>query len=181
MKKILTGFCVVFAAFGTAVAHGAMPPMPTSAVLNMLKLPVDVDDGPRHPTITATPTFEDLPTNGCKALRIHSIIFDPVENKIRGATGGCVYPSWDEAVFAMSNQVMSAVREASGGKGMGTPFQGKGKYGEQLFWWKPTPDAKRTLELIVRAYRNGLGQVFVGTCLHVKGDDIKCDLNLPAE
>ena len=78
----------------------------------------------------------------------------------------------------MTNEVRSAVSEASKNSAMVVPFRIVKTYGEELYWWKPSPDAKGTLELIVRVYKNESGQVFIGTLLHTKGDDIAAKLAL---
>ena len=84
-----------------------------------------------------------------------------------------------EAAFVVTNEVRNAVGEASRNSAMVVTFHVTKTYGEELYWWKPSPDAKGNLELVVRAYKNESGQVFIGTLLHTKGDDIAVRLSPP--
>ena len=150
-----------------------MPMISMGGMINMLKAPIAVGEVLQAPCAEVGSTVENMPTNGCRALQVSTIIFDdPTTGKVRGTMGGYVYSSMKESAFAVTNQIRNAVGEVNRNSAMVVPYRNMKTYGEELYWWKPSPDAKGSLELIVRAYKNKSGQVFIGTCLHTKGDDI---------
>ena len=109
----------------------------------------------------------------CAAIRVSNLIVDSKTMSIRGGLGSNVYPTIAEGAFAMTNEIISAVSEISGGKATVVPlrFHG-GKYGEMKFWWKAAKDER---ELVVRCYVSPKKQMAVCTLLHTKDDGIRAE------
>lgn len=100
---------------------------------------------------------------------------------ILGGLGSNVYPTIAEGAFAMTNEVISAVRKVSDGKAMVVPLQfykQKG-YCEMIFTWKPDPKKNVERELVVRGFATAKRQMAVCTCLHTKGDTLRADFGPP--
>lgn len=117
----------------------------------------------------------------CDALRVSDVIIDSKSKLIRGGLGSNVYPSIAEGAFAMTNQIISAVSEISGGKALVVPlrFEDRKRYCEMVFTWMPRPGKAEELELVVRGYANARRQMAVCCLLHAKGDGIKAGLAMP--
>ena len=96
---------------------------------------------------------------------------------ILGGLGSCVYPTIPEGVCVITNEIIKAVAEVSGGTAMAVPmrYEKKKGYGEMIFTWKPDPKKNVERELIVRGYVNRARQMAVCCCLHTKGDGITAD------
>ena len=109
------------------------------------------------------------PAGGCSADN-HRLV-------ILGGLGSCVYPTIPEGVCVITNEIIKAVAEVSGGTAMAVPmrFEKKKGYGEMIFTWKPDPKKNVERELIVRGYVNRARQMAVCCCLHTKGDGITAD------
>ena len=111
----------------------------------------------------------------CDALRVSEVIVDSGTKSIRGGLGSNVYPTIAEGAFVITNQIVSAVSEASFGRAMVVPlrFEENKRYCEMVFTWKPDPASPEERELIVRGYVSGRRQMAVCCCLHTKGDGIR--------
>ena len=117
----------------------------------------------------------------CRALRVSHILVDNRRLVILGGLGSNVYPTIAEGAFAMTNEVISAVRKVSDNKAMVVPLQfykQKG-YCEMIFTWKPDPKKNVERELVVRGFATAKRQMAVCTCLHTKGDTLRADFAPP--
>ena len=117
----------------------------------------------------------------CRALRVSHILVDNRRLIILGGLGSNVYPTIAEGAFAMTNEVISAVRKVSDGKAMVVPLQfykQKG-YCEMIFTWKPDPKKNVERELVVRGVATAKRQMAVCTCLHTKGDTLRAGFATP--
>lgn len=117
----------------------------------------------------------------CRALRVSHLLVDNLRLVILGGLGSNVYPTIEEGAFAMTNEVISAVWKASGGKAMVFPlrFEKEKGYCEMIFTWRPDPKKNVERELVVRGFVNAKRQMAVCTCFHTKGDTIKAELSPP--
>ena len=95
------------------------------------------------------------PAGGCSADNRRLVIL--------GGLGSCVYPTIPEGVCVITNEIIKAVAEVSGGTAMAVPmrFEKKKGYGEMIFTWKPDPKKNVERELIVRGYVNRARQMAV--------------------
>ena len=117
----------------------------------------------------------------CCALRVSHVLVDNRRLIILGGLGSNVYPTIAEGAFAMTNEVISAVRKVSDNKAMVVPlrFDKQKGYWEMIFTWKPDPKKNVERELIVRSFVNAKRQMAVCTCLHTKGDTLRAGFATP--
>ena len=117
----------------------------------------------------------------CRALRVSHILVDNRRLIILGGLGSNVYPTIAEGAFAMTNEVISAVRKVSDGKAMAVPlrFDKQKGYWEMIFTWKPDPKKNVERELVVRGFATAKRQMAVCTCLHTKGDTLRAGFATP--
>ena len=117
----------------------------------------------------------------CRALRVSHVLVDNRRLIILGGLGSNVYPTIAEGAFAMTNEVISAVRKVSDNKAMVVPlrFDKQKGYWEMIFTWKPDPKKNVERELIVRSFVNAKRQMAVCTCLHTKGDTLRAGFATP--
>lgn len=197
MKKF-TALIIIIAATVAFAGAMVMPREPIKMssgkelldMKNILKVPVwkelDIDLGtPSNATkITQIEIPREMSEGAkCAALRVSHLIIHTEGKLILGALGSNVYPTIEEGVFAVTNEIVSAVLEISGGKATCRPaklHKDKG-YAETLFMWNPDPASTRELELIVRQYVSPKKQMGIACCLHSKGDGIRGEMVVPTE
>ena len=119
----------------------------------------------------------------CRALRVSHLLVDNRRLIILGGLGSNVYPTIAEGAFAMTNEVISAVRKVSDNKAMVVPlrFDKQKGYWEMIFTWKPDPKKNVERELVVRGFATAKRQMAVCTCLHTKGDTLRADFAPPKQ
>ena len=148
---------------------------------NLLKIPVgctlldvDVEQAAWHGELSSVEVPREWSDGAkCAAIRVSNVIVDSKTLSIRGGLGSNVYPTIAEGAFAMTNEIVAAVSEISGGKAMVEPLRfHDGKYGEMKFWWKVAKDER---ELVVRCYVSPKKQMAVCTLLHTKGDGVRAE------
>ena len=117
----------------------------------------------------------------CRALRVSHVLVDNRRLIILGGLGSNVYPTIAEGAFAMTNEVISAVRKVSDNKAMVVPlrFDKQKGYWEMIFTWKPDPKKTVERELVVRGFATAKRQMAVCTCLHTKGDTLRAGFATP--
>ena len=188
MKRIVVG---TFAVVGSVVFAQNVPVGKASEAAfkidlgNLLKIPVGntlVDTGFKRTTWNESVASIDIPPEWsedgkCRALRTSNVLADNRRLVILGGLGSCVYPTIPEGVYVITNEIIKAVAEVSGGTAMAVPmrFEKKKGYGEMIFTWKPDPKKNVERELIVRGYVNRARQMAVCCCLHTIGDGITAD------
>ena len=187
MKKIMMVTVAVLAtvAFAQTETVVKMPSIQKIDMENLLDVPIGstlLDTGIKRVTQEEDVLQIEVPLEWsekakCRALRVSHILVDNRRLIILGGLGSNVYPTIAEGAFAMTNEVISAVRKVSDGKAMVVPLQfykQKG-YCEMIFTWKPDPKKNVERELIVRGYVNRARQMAVCCCLHTKGDGITAE------
>lgn len=117
----------------------------------------------------------------CAALRVSHLLIDDDTKVIRGALGSNMYPTVAEGAYAITNEIISAVRELTDGKGMLIPLQLDQKKGtcEMTLFWKPDPGKTEERELYVWGFITSKRQLGVGCLLHTRGDGLKAGLVMP--
>ena len=193
-KMLLLVACVTAFAAGAAISNA--PVRKLSGVIveidmrNLLKMPVgdtligvDMWYAPWYGGLSSVKVPREWSDGAkCAALRVSEVLVDSGTKSVRGGLGSNVYPTIAEGAFAITNQIVSAVSEASHGRAMVVPlrFEERNRYCEMLFMWKPDPDRPAERELIVRGYVSGKRQMAVCCCIHAKGDGIKAGFAMGA-
>lgn len=173
MKKMM----VVLAAVAALAAFGqGLQTVKLSAVTNILNLPVV--PGKCGSFMSVNPPAAGLPAG---PLSVSDILVEVDTGRIVGGMGSYVYPTIEEGAFAMTNTIVRALIDKHGAGAMCMPQHVVKNEGcmEMTCRWKPDPKAKEELELVVRAYANKKRQLAICTCLHTKGDSIRCGLIAP--
>ena len=191
MKKIMMVTVAVLAtvAFAQTETVVKMPSIQKIDMENLLDVPVGstlLDTGIKRVTQNEDVLQIEVPLEWsekakCRALRVSHILVDNRRLIILGGLGSNVYPTIAEGAFAMTNEVISAVRKVSDGKAMVVPLQfykQKG-YCEMIFTWKPDPKKNVERELVVRGFATAKRQMAVCTCLHTKGDTLRAGFATP--
>ena len=191
MKKCMMVMAAVFTtvAFAQTETVIKMPSIQKIDMENLLDVPVGstlLDTGIKRVTQEEDVLQIEVPLEWsekakCRALRVSHILVDNRRLIILGGLGSNVYPTIAEGAFAMTNEVISAVRKVSDGKAMVAPLQfykQKG-YCEMIFTWKPDPKKNVERELVVRGFATAKRQMAVCTCLHTKGDTLRAGFATP--
>ena len=191
MKKIMMVTVAVLAtvAFAQTETVVKMPSIQKIDMENLLDVPIGstlLDTGIKRVTQEEDVLQIEVPLEWsekakCRALRVSHILVDNRRLIILGGLGSNVYPTIAEGAFAMTNEVISAVRKVSDGKAMVVPLQfykQKG-YCEMIFTWKPDPKKNVERELVVRGFATAKRQMAVCTCLHTKGDTLRAGFATP--
>ena len=191
MKKIMMVTVAVLAtvAFAQTETVVKMPSIQKIDMENLLDVPVGstlLDTGIKRVTQEEDVLQIEVPLEWsekakCRALRVSHVLVDNRRLIILGGLGSNVYPTIAEGAFAMTNEVISAVRKVSDNKAMVVPlrFDKQKGYWEMIFTWKPDPKKNVERELIVRSFVNAKRQMAVCTCLHTKGDTLRAGFATP--
>ena len=155
---------------------------------NIVKIPIgcvlaaeggepDIPDAPKGGIVEVAVPSEWSRDGTCGALRVSGLFVERGTRRILGGKGSCVYATVAEGAYAVTNGIVSAVSAISGGKAKVSPIRIETDgSGAMSFLWKEGRFADGETKLDVRLFRNAARQMAVCTCLHTKGDDIKCDL-----
>ena len=110
----------------------------------------------------------------CGALRVSGVFVDCASRRIAGALGSCVYPTVREGALAITNGMHGAVVSASRRTAKFFPLRREADgSGTIRYEWSVEG---RELELVIKCFVNARRQMAVCSCLHVKGDGIRCGL-----
>ena len=191
MKKIMMVTVAVLAtvAFAQTETVVKMPSIQKIDMENLLDVPVGstlLDTGIKRVTQEEDVLQIEVPLEWsekakCRALRVSHVLVDNRRLIILGGLGSNVYPTIAEGAFAMTNEVISAVRKVSDNKAMVVPlrFDKQKGYWEMIFTWKPDPKKNVERELVVRGFATAKRQMAVCTCLHTKGDTLRAGFATP--
>lgn len=151
--------------------------MPVGCVLAAEGREPDIPDIPKGGIVEVAVPPEWSRGGTCGALRVSGLFVERGTRRILGGKGSCVYATVAEGAYAVTNGIVSAVSEMSGGKAKASPMRIETDgSGAMSFLWREGRFADGETELEVRLFRNAARQMAVCTCLHTKGDGIKCDL-----
>lgn len=200
MKRMFAVFFALVAAVVFGGVDGGFKVLKASDLMpvkielsNIAKIPIggiltaeggepDIPDTPKDGIVEVAVSPEWSRGGTCGALRVSGLFVERGTRRILGGKGSCVYATVAEGAYAVTNGIVSAVSEMSGGKAKASPMKIEADgSGVMSFLWREGRFSDGETELHVRLFRNAARQMAVCTCLHTRGDGITCDLRRPTK